>query len=60
MLSPKQRIQAFAIDPVTFEARETPVDPALAREAIAYYQTAAVAYKHGKLKEHADDIEAAL
>ena len=60
VLSPKQRIQAFAIDPVTFEAREKPVDPALAREAIAYYQTAAVAYKHGKLKEHADDIEAAL
>lgn len=60
VLAPKQRAQAYAIDPATYEARVAPMDPALLREAIAYYQTAAVGYKHGKLKEHADDIEAAL
>ena len=60
VLSPKRRAQAFHIDPVTYEAQPTSMDPTLLQEAIAYYQTASAAYKQGKLKEHADEIEAAL
>lgn len=50
-LSPKQQVEAYKIDPVTFEATTTPVDQTLMNEAIAYYQTAARAYKKGDLKE---------
>lgn len=49
-LSPKQQVEAYKVDPVTFEATTTPVDQALMNEAIAYYQTAARAYKQGELK----------
>ncbi|HEX5539189.1 MAG TPA: LTA synthase family protein, partial [Methylophilaceae bacterium] len=54
VLSPKQQVEAFTIDPVSYEAKSTAIDPVLEQEAIAYYQTASVAYKHGNLKEHAD------
>lgn len=54
VLSPKQQVEAFAIDPLTYEAKPRSVDPTLAQEAIAYYQTSSVAYKRGVLKEHAD------
>jgi phosphoglycerol transferase MdoB-like AlkP superfamily enzyme len=50
VLSPKQRVEAFRIDPATLDATPTSVDPALRTEAIAYYQTASRAFKLNKLK----------
>lgn len=50
-LSPKQKAEAYKVDPVTFDETPTKVDGQLLNEAIAYYQTAARAYKHGDLKE---------
>ena len=41
----------YQIDPSTFEAIKTKVNIELMREAIAYYQTAAVDFKLGLLKE---------
>ncbi len=54
VLSPKQEVEAYRIDPVNLEAVATPIDHRLMNEAIAYYQTAARAYKHGELKEFID------
>jgi phosphoglycerol transferase MdoB-like AlkP superfamily enzyme len=54
VLSPKRQVEAFAIDPVTYEAKPRSIDRVLEQEAIAYYQTSSVAYKRGVLKEHAD------
>lgn len=51
VLSPKQAIEAFRIDPVSYEAEAMAADPQLVREAIAYYQTASAAFKDGGLKE---------
>jgi len=51
-LSPKQQAEAFKIDPVTFEATPTQMNTSLLNEAIAYYQTASRAFKHGDLKEY--------
>jgi len=51
VLLPKQKIEAYQIDPSTFEAIKTKVNIELMREAIAYYQTAAVDFKLGLLKE---------
>lgn len=51
MLSPQQSIEAYRVDPITFEAEVTTADPQLIREAIAYYQTAFIAFKSGDLKE---------
>ncbi|MFM1978058.1 MAG: hypothetical protein RLZZ151_573, partial [Pseudomonadota bacterium] len=48
---PKQKVEAYQIDPSTFEAIKTKVNIELMREAIAYYQTAAVDFKLGLLKE---------
>ena len=51
VLSPKRRIQTFAIDPKTLLATPLPeTDPVLTQEAIAYYQTASRNYKEGLLK----------
>ncbi len=50
VLSPKRRASAFAIDPQSYAAAERPVDPALLRKAIAYYQTASLDFRRGKLK----------
>jgi hypothetical protein len=50
-LSPKQKVEAYKIDPITFEATTMPMDSKLLDEAIAYYQTASRAFKHGDLKE---------
>lgn len=50
-LSPKQKAEAYKIDPITFEATPMQMDSVLLDEAIAYYQTAARAFKHGDLKE---------
>jgi len=54
VLSPKRKTEAFKVDPVTLESEPTTIDPALLKEAIAYYQTAARSFKVGALKEHAD------
>lgn len=50
-LSPKQKAEAYKIDPITFDGTPTDVDEHLLKEAIAYYQTAARAYKQGDLKK---------
>lgn len=50
-LSPKKKAEAYKIDPLTFDETPTNLDDQLLNEAIAYYQTAARAYKHGDLKE---------
>lgn len=50
VLSPKQKVEAYYIDPISFDATSAKVDEALASEAIAYYQTASRAYKAGELK----------
>ena len=54
VLSPKQEVEAYQIDPASFEATPASVDNRLLEEAVAYYQTAARAYKHGELKELLD------
>lgn len=51
VLSPKQKTEAFKVDPVTLESTPTAMDETLLNEAIAYYQTASGAYKSGALKE---------
>ncbi len=50
VLLPKREIQAFHVDPRTLEVVSESVDPCLRDEAIAYYQTAARAFKSGHLK----------
>lgn len=50
VLSPKQKGEAFKIDPLSFEAAPTEMRDDLLNEAIAYYQTASRAYKAGDLK----------
>jgi phosphoglycerol transferase MdoB-like AlkP superfamily enzyme len=50
VLSPRQKAEAFRIDPVTFGATPVPLDPALLKEAIAYYQTASRGFKRNALK----------
>lgn len=54
VLSPKQKALAYAVDPKTLESTLTTMNQTLLDEAIAYYQTAARAYKHGELKESAN------
>ena len=51
VLKPKQGIDSFRIDPVTYASTPTTIDQQLLTEAIAYYQTAATAFKSGALKE---------
>jgi phosphoglycerol transferase MdoB-like AlkP superfamily enzyme len=49
VLSPRRVVRAYKVDPVTLESTPTDVDPQRAKEAIAYYQTAASAFKQGRL-----------
>lgn len=49
VLSPRRTVKAYAIDPHSFEASPIAVNPQLASEAIAYYQTADHAFKQGLL-----------
>lgn len=49
LLSPGRNVETFRIDPDSFEASPVVVDRSLADEAIAYYQTAARAFKQGAL-----------
>lgn len=58
VLSPKQKVEALHIDPITFDATPTQIDPQLLKEAIAYYQTASRAFKKGALKEFPPTIVA--
>lgn len=51
VLAPRQRVSAYRIDPRTYEATPVAADPKLVQEAIAYYQTAARAFRAGTLKE---------
>lgn len=50
VLSPKQKVEAYKIDPLSFEATPTSMNKKLLNEAIAYYQTASRDYKTGALK----------
>lgn len=50
VLSPKQKTEAYQVDPQSFESAPTKLDDALVNEAIAYYQTASRDYKAGALK----------
>lgn len=51
VLSPKQQVEAFKVDPVSFDTTATSPDSTLVNEAIAYYQTASRAYKYGDLRQ---------
>jgi hypothetical protein len=48
VLSPKQKIAAFRVDPKTREATGTAIVPELAEQAIAYYMTASRSFRSGK------------
>lgn len=50
VLSPKRKVEAFKVDPVTLDSTPVAVDSILLNEAIAYYQTASRAFKQGDLK----------
>jgi phosphoglycerol transferase MdoB-like AlkP superfamily enzyme len=50
VLKPKRIIETFEINPITWESTSVTADPKLVNEAIAYYQTASVAYRKGQLK----------
>lgn len=52
VLLPRQRVEAWRIDPDTFAASATNVDPRLRDEAIAIYQGASDAYHAGRLRLH--------
>jgi phosphoglycerol transferase MdoB-like AlkP superfamily enzyme len=49
VLLPKRKVEAFRIDPKTYAATPAEPDPKLVDEAIAYYQTAARAFRQGRL-----------
>ena len=48
VLLPKQRVESYHVDALSLATTPTEVDPKLLNEAIAYYQTAAKAFKSGK------------
>jgi len=50
VLLPKQKAEAFRIDPVTYAASPAALDPVLLKETIAYYQTASRAFKRNALR----------
>ena len=49
VLLPKQEVESYQVDPKTLATTPAPVDEKLRDEAIAYYQTAAKAFKTGAL-----------
>lgn len=51
ILLPKNKVETYQINPLTFEASTAKPDQSLIQEAIAYYQTASIDFKHGLLKE---------
>ena len=50
VLMPKGRVESFRVDPRTLASTPTAVEPRLLDEAVAYYQTAAHAFKRGELR----------
>jgi phosphoglycerol transferase MdoB-like AlkP superfamily enzyme len=50
VLSPRRVVKAYRVDPATLESTPAEVDPQRVKEAIAYYQTAAAAFKQGRLQ----------
>jgi phosphoglycerol transferase MdoB-like AlkP superfamily enzyme len=50
VLLPKQKVESYHVDATTLATTPAPIDTQLVNEAIAYYQTAAKAYKTGALK----------
>ncbi|MCP4635515.1 MAG: LTA synthase family protein [Methyloversatilis sp.] len=50
VLSPRRGVKAYRVDPQTLESTPAEPDPERVKEAIAYYQTAAMAFKHGRLQ----------
>jgi len=50
ILSPKQRVESYRVDPDTEAATPAPIDPDRMNEAVAYYQTAARAFKRHALR----------
>jgi phosphoglycerol transferase MdoB-like AlkP superfamily enzyme len=50
VLSPRQRVETFAIDPASFAASPVANDDALTDEAVADYQTASKAFKSGGMR----------
>lgn len=50
VLGPKQRVDTFQIDPLTYVSTPSAIDQILQNEAIAYYQTASRAFKLGELR----------
>ena len=57
VLMPKGRVESFRVDPRTLASTPTAVEPRLLDEAVAYYQSAAHAFKRGDL--HAPSPRAA-
>lgn len=49
VLLPRRKVEAYRVDPLTSEETPVPIDPNLRDEAIAYYQTAAHAFRDGRL-----------
>lgn len=50
VLSPQRVVRAYRVDPATLASTPTEPDPQRVKEAIAYYQTAAAAFKQGRLQ----------
>ncbi len=50
VLLPRQKVKSYRIDAGTYEATPTAVEPDLLNESIAYYQTAARAFKSGAMQ----------
>ena len=50
VLLPKQKVESYRVDPVSWATTPAEVDPAMLQEAIAYYQTASAAFKSGELR----------
>ena len=50
VLSPKQKVATFSVDPKTYAASPAPENTQLVKEAIAYYQTGSRAFKQNDLK----------
>ena len=50
VLSPKRKTEAYRVNSENYDSVPTKVDETIAKEAIAYYQTASRAYKAGELK----------
>lgn len=50
VLYPKQKVEAYQVDPQSMDSTPTKIDETLLNEAIAYYQTANRDYKTGAFK----------